>query len=73
MELLKLLLTQSQEELKTSLMVALKEFYPNPSTEQLLYVYDDRLRLSFPCTESITVNIDTINGFLYDYNVNILD
>lgn len=29
MELLKLLLTQSQEELKTSLMVALKEFYPN--------------------------------------------
>ena len=40
----------------------LKEFYPNPSTEQLLYVYDDRLRLSFPCTESITVNIDTLNG-----------
>ena len=40
----------------------LKEFYPNPSTEQLLSVPGDRLRLSFPCIESITVNIVTLNG-----------
>ena len=40
----------------------IKEFYPNPSTEQLLSVSGDRLRLSFPCTESITVNIVTLNG-----------
>lgn len=40
----------------------LNEFYPNPSTEQLLYVSGDRLRLSFPCTESITVNIASLNG-----------
>ena len=38
------------------------EFYPNPTTEQLLSVPGKSLRLQFPCTESVMVNIITLNG-----------
>ena len=40
----------------------LKEYYPNPTTEQLLSVSGERLRLSFPCTNSVMVDIITLNG-----------
>ena len=40
----------------------IKEYYPNPTTEQLLSVSGERLRLSFPCTNSIMVDIITLNG-----------
>ena len=39
-----------------------KEYYPNPTTEQLLSVSGERLRLSFPCINSIMVDIITLNG-----------
>ena len=38
------------------------EFYPNPTTEQLLSVPGEQLRLSFPGSESVMVNIVTLNG-----------
>ena len=38
------------------------EFYPNPTTDQLLAVPGERLRLSFPGTDSIMVNLVTLNG-----------
>ena len=40
----------------------LLECYPNPTTEQLLSVPLERLRLSFPSTDSVTVNIVALNG-----------
>ena len=38
------------------------EFYPNPTTEQLINVPGDTLRLAFPGTNSIMVNIVTLFG-----------
>ena len=38
------------------------EFYPNPSTEQLLSVQGERLRLKFFTSSSIIVNIVTLGG-----------
>ena len=38
------------------------EFYPNPTTEQLLAVPGEQLRLSFPGFDSVMVNIVTLNG-----------
>ena len=38
------------------------EFYPNPSTEQLLSVPGETLRLAFPGSDSVTVNIVSLNG-----------
>ena len=38
------------------------EFYPNPSTEQLLSVPQEILTLAFPGTDSVTVNIVSLNG-----------
>ena len=38
------------------------EFYPNPTTEQLLSVPGEQLRLSFPGSDSVMVNIVTLNG-----------
>lgn len=38
------------------------EFYPNSNTEQLLFIQGKTLRLAFPGTDSIMVNIVTLNG-----------
>ena len=38
------------------------ECYPNPSTEQLFFVPGQILRLSFPITDSVTVNIVSLSG-----------
>ena len=38
------------------------EFNPNPNTEQLLACSGDQLRLVFPGSESVMVNIITLNG-----------
>ena len=38
------------------------EFYPNPTTEQLLSVPGEKLRLSFPGEDSIMVNLVTLYG-----------
>ena len=38
------------------------EFYPNPSTEQLLSVSNDILRLAFPGSDSVIVDIVSLNG-----------
>ena len=38
------------------------EFYPNPSTEQLLSVQTERLKLKFFTTESMIVNFVTLGG-----------
>ena len=40
------------------------EFYPNPSTEQLLSISEEGeiLNIAFPCSESILVNIDDLYG-----------
>ena len=38
------------------------EFYSNPNTEQLLFTQGKSLRLAFPGTDSIMVNIVTLNG-----------
>ena len=38
------------------------EFYPNPNTEQLLSVPGEKLRLDFPGTEGIMVDIVTLTG-----------
>ena len=39
-----------------------KEFYPNPTTEQLLSVSNEKLRLKFFSTSSLIVNIVTLGG-----------
>ena len=38
------------------------EFFPNPTTEQLLNVPGEKLRLAFPGEDSILVNIVTLDG-----------
>ena len=38
------------------------EFNPNPTTEQLLAAPGEKLRLAFPGTNSIMVDIVTLNG-----------
>ena len=38
------------------------EYNPNPTTEQLLSVPGEKLRLAFPVTDSILVNIVTLDG-----------
>ena len=38
------------------------EYYPNPTTEQLLYIPGQQLRLAFPGTDSIMVDIVCLNG-----------
>ena len=39
-----------------------KEFYPSPATEQLLSIFNEKLRLKFFSTSSLVVNIVTSGG-----------